>query len=85
MKKSLVLIATTLLMMTVSAQAGVIIGGTRVIYNGDKKETSISVKNPDKSSYLIQSWSDSGEKTTINHPLWLLHRSFVSGLDKRTR
>lgn len=44
MKKSLVLIATTLLMMTVSAQAGVIIGGTRVIYNGDKKETSISVK-----------------------------------------
>ncbi|ALR76375.1 fimbria/pilus periplasmic chaperone [[Enterobacter] lignolyticus] len=41
------------------AQAGVIIGGTRVIYNGDKKETSISVKNPDKYSYLIQSWVDS--------------------------
>jgi len=29
-----------------SAQAGVIIGGTRIIYHADKKETSISVKNP---------------------------------------
>jgi P pilus assembly chaperone PapD len=39
-----------------AAQAGVIIGGTRVIYDGNKKEASISVNNPDSTPYLIQSW-----------------------------
>lgn len=38
------------------ANAGVIIGGTRVIYDGTKKEASISVNNPDNTAYLIQSW-----------------------------
>jgi P pilus assembly chaperone PapD len=37
-------------------QAGVVIGGTRVIYDGNKKESSLSLSNPDKSPYLIQSW-----------------------------
>lgn len=41
-----------------AAQAGVIIGGTRVIYDGSKKESSISVNNPDTTPYLIQSWVD---------------------------
>lgn len=39
-----------------AANAGVIIGGTRVIYDGNKKEASISVNNPDGTPYLIQSW-----------------------------
>jgi len=39
-----------------AAHAGVIIGGTRVIYDGNKKEASISVNNPDATPYLIQSW-----------------------------
>lgn len=38
------------------AQAGVVIGGTRVIYDGSKKESSIGIENPDASPYLIQSW-----------------------------
>ncbi|HHQ6576281.1 TPA: fimbrial biogenesis chaperone [Serratia fonticola] len=38
------------------AQAGVVVGGTRLIYDGDKKESSLSVNNPDKTPYLIQSW-----------------------------
>lgn len=43
-----------------NAFAGVVIGGTRLIYDGGKKESSISVTNPDKNSpYLIQSWVDS--------------------------
>ena len=42
------------------AQAGVIVGGTRLIYDGSKKESSLSVKNPDKSAYLIQSWIEAG-------------------------
>lgn len=38
------------------ANAGVIIGGTRVIYEGTKKEASINLNNPDKIPYLVQSW-----------------------------
>ncbi|MFK3661111.1 molecular chaperone [Scandinavium sp. NPDC088450] len=39
-----------------AANAGIVIGGTRVIYDGNKKEASISVNNPDTTPYLIQSW-----------------------------
>ncbi|WP_145932060.1 fimbrial biogenesis chaperone [Yersinia bercovieri] len=47
-----------------SAQAGVLVGGTRVIYDGAKKEASISVNNQDKSTpYLIQSWVENIEAT----------------------
>lgn len=42
-----------------AANAGVIIGGTRVIYDGGKKESSLSVNNPDNIPYLIQSWLES--------------------------
>ncbi|CAI1771959.1 molecular chaperone [Serratia fonticola] len=53
-------ISATLLVATLAsagiAQAGVIVGGTRLIYDGGKKESSLSVNNPDKAPYLIQSW-----------------------------
>lgn len=39
-----------------AANAGVVIGGTRVIYDGNKKEAAINVSNPDSVPYLIQSW-----------------------------
>lgn len=38
------------------AQAGVVIGGTRLIYDGGKKESSLSVNNKDTAPFLIQSW-----------------------------
>lgn len=48
-----------LLVASSCAYAGVIVGGTRLIYNAGTKETSISVKNPENSTpYLIQSWTD---------------------------
>lgn len=49
------------------ANAGVIVGGTRLVYFGDKKETSISVKNHDKDKpYLIQSWVDDAGQDDTN-------------------
>lgn len=42
--------------------AGIIVGGTRLIYNADKKEASLSVKNPDPTDYLVQAWIDHGDK-----------------------
>lgn len=55
---------TLALLLTSSvAQAGIVIGGTRVIYNGDKKETSVAIRNPDKSSvWLVQSWVENNGK-----------------------
>ncbi|AHG20033.1 long polar fimbrial chaperone LpfB [Chania multitudinisentens RB-25] len=41
-----------------SVQAGVIIGGTRLVYNGAQKEATITVKNPDDIPYLVQSWAN---------------------------
>ncbi|MEJ5072674.1 molecular chaperone [Enterobacter ludwigii] len=51
-----------LLVTSAIAQAGVIVGGTRLIYDGGKKESSLSVTNPDKVAYLIQTWVE----TTIS-------------------
>lgn len=51
-----------------SSWAGVVVGGTRVVYDSTKKEASLSVTNADKNTpYLIQSWiedfsSDGGKK-----------------------
>lgn len=74
------LIAAALFSATaVTAQAGVVIGGTRVIYDGAKKEASLSVSNPDKVPYLIQSWIESpaggAEKSpfVITPPLYRLN------------
>ncbi|MDY1038555.1 fimbrial biogenesis chaperone [Lelliottia sp. CFBP8978] len=61
-----------------AAHAGVVVGGTRVIYDGAKKESSLRIENPDKSPYLIQSWveaTDSGAKKApfvITPPLFRL-------------
>ncbi|HCW46419.1 MAG TPA: long polar fimbrial chaperone LpfB, partial [Erwiniaceae bacterium] len=46
-----------------AASAGVIVGGTRIIFNGAVKENTISVTNPDESPWLIQSWVESDGKS----------------------
>ncbi|AZD67414.1 P pilus assembly protein, chaperone PapD [Pseudomonas chlororaphis] len=52
-----VCIAGCLFGITHASWAGVVVGGTRVVYDGSKKEASISVMNPEKTTpYLIQSW-----------------------------
>ncbi|MEB2419046.1 fimbria/pilus periplasmic chaperone [Citrobacter sp. R-1.5.2] len=43
--------------------AGINIGATRVIFNGDAKDESISISNNDNVPYLIQSWVQSISET----------------------
>lgn len=39
------------------AEAGVVIGGTRLVYDGAQREAGLSVSNPEKQvPYLVQSW-----------------------------
>ncbi|MBC3378341.1 molecular chaperone [Serratia fonticola] len=79
MKKLLTVLVASLLVIANTVQAGVIIGGTRLIYDGAKKESSLSINNPDKMPYLIQSWVESttegGEKAPfmITPPLFRLN------------
>lgn len=45
---------------TTSAHAGIVIGGTRVIYPGEKKNVSVMVSNENSARvYLVQSWIES--------------------------
>ncbi|GAA3899084.1 MULTISPECIES: fimbrial biogenesis chaperone [Gibbsiella] len=56
-KKNLIIMIG--LLGVAQAQAGIVVGGTRVVYDASKREASLSISNPDKSKpYLIQSWFD---------------------------
>lgn len=70
-----ILLTTTIMSIGLSfAQAGVVIGGTRVIFDGNKKEASISINNPDNTPYLIQSWIETPVMGAGRHLLLLPHR-----------
>lgn len=54
---SQLLIAGGLLAAVTAANAGVVVGATRVVYHGENREETLSVKNPEKdTAYMIQSW-----------------------------
>lgn len=44
------------------AQASIVIDGTRVIYDGKKKEVTVTLTNNNKAPVLIQNWIDDGEQ-----------------------
>ncbi|STW12801.1 chaperone protein fimC [Klebsiella pneumoniae subsp. rhinoscleromatis] len=55
MMKKIIAVAAFLL-CTTAAQAGIVMGGTRVIYQEGKREAAISVTNADTHTpYLVQS------------------------------
>lgn len=62
------LLLSSLLLAVTTAHAGVIINGTRLVYQGDKKESSIGLSNPDTTDYLVQSWVDAGMKKRTEAP-----------------
>lgn len=67
----------SLLFLCTSAQAGVVLGGTRIIYEEGKKEVSIDIENKGSAPYLIQSWVENkdGVKTSdflVTPPLFRL-------------
>lgn len=78
-RQTLLLVALAIANVS-TANAGVVVGGTRVIYDSSKKEASLSVKNPDSVPYLIQSWIDTqsggAEKApfVITPPLFRLNQ-----------
>ncbi|HHR5901561.1 TPA: fimbrial biogenesis chaperone [Providencia alcalifaciens] len=83
--KTIITVCIMLCALSQSVYAGVIIGGTRVIYPEGNKDISISVENPDKVPYLIQSWienANEGKQTdfTITPPLFRLNQEKTNAL-----
>lgn len=60
MNKTLLALFTLVALTAVNfnASAALVVGGTRIIYDGSKKEASLSVRNPDTTPYLVQSSID---------------------------
>lgn len=52
-----------LLLPSFVAQAGVQVIGTRLIFNGAKKEASLPVENSSTRPFLVQAWVDDGNDT----------------------
>lgn len=51
-------------MSATHVNASVTVGGTRVVFEGTKKETALSVENKDKVANLVQSWITPADSTT---------------------
>lgn len=57
MKQLIAAVMASFLLFAATAQAGIVMGGTRVIYQEGKREAAISVTNMDAHiPYLVQSW-----------------------------
>lgn len=65
--KTLCYLGTFLVTMN-AAHAGIVVGGTRVIYDASKKESSLNLTNPDGIPYLIQSWLENSDGTSNQIP-----------------
>lgn len=62
------LLASSFLFIASVAHADITIGGTRVVYPENKKESSIGIENPDNLDYLVQSWVETEDKAREKAP-----------------
>ncbi len=73
MQRFIASLSLSLLLLSATAQAGIVMGGTRVIYEEGKREASMSVTNADNTvPYLVQSWVDNYSATKNNAPPFIV-------------
>ena len=78
-------ITLTLASLTHTASAGVVIGGTRVIYDTARKDSSFSVSNTGTSEpYLIQSWVENLHDSNKAPTLRIIHTGGQLPADKES-
>lgn len=61
-------VVSFLLFFTTSIQASIVLNGTRVIYKGNMKDTSLTIKNSDDQPLLVQSWVETTANKKDNSP-----------------
>jgi len=67
-----------------SCVAGVVLGGTRVIYDSEKKEATLTLTNTQaQKSYLVQSWITSNQGSNKNLPFIITPPLFKLGANKK--
>ncbi|KIP84154.1 fimbria/pilus periplasmic chaperone [Stenotrophomonas sp. CFBP 13724] len=55
-------VAVASLLASVSADAGVIVHGTRQIFPGNQREITVRIENVGQKASLVQAWTDAGDK-----------------------
>ncbi|MBV4368513.1 fimbrial biogenesis chaperone [Erwinia phyllosphaerae] len=65
MQKLCIALISLLFLLANNVNAGIIIGSSRLIYHGDKKESAINIENPDPVPFLIQSWTEDSDGKPI--------------------
>lgn len=59
MKQFIAAMTASFVLLSATAQAGIVMGGTRVVYQEGKREATMTVTNADmQTPYLVQSWVD---------------------------
>src|SRR5260364_259924 len=85
-KVRLALWAGALCAAALPAQAGILVGGTRVVYDGAKRKASIPDKNTSQTPYVVQVWLDDGsENARAKKPFALTPPIFRLDPDKVCR
>lgn len=73
MNRFIASLAISLFIISSGAHAGIVMGGTRVIYEEGKREASISVTNADTAMpYLVQSWVENYLTTDKGQPPFIV-------------
>ena len=55
------IVAALLLLASLEASAGIQVGQTRVIYNGNEKSAALSIHNDTDETWMVQTWLDTGD------------------------
>ena len=76
--KSLLITFIIFTLFPAIANAGIALGGTRLIYDGSKNSAAIDVLNTEQQIYLIQAWVEGADKTpapfVLTPPLFKINK-----------
>lgn len=64
-KKTVSALFISTLLTSAPAFADIIISGTRIIYNADKKDVNVRLENKGNRPLLIQNWLDTGDDNAV--------------------
>ncbi len=67
-KKTVSALFVSTLLSSAPAFADIIISGTRIIYNADKKDVNVRLENKGNRPLLIQNWLDTGDDNANIQP-----------------
>nr|VUD26517.1 fimbrial assembly chaperone [Salmonella sp. NCTC 7297] len=60
------------------AHASIVVGGTRLVFDGNNDESSINVENKDSKANLVQSWLSVADPQVTNKQAFIITRLFFA-------